>query len=319
MNGSRRLTDYGYSIYEITLYGKAEEQRVLLETPKLVAVKEGESSVSLSWNAVENAEKYQIYRALSLKAAKKLVAETAECACTDANLTAGTYYYWVAAAPADTQKYGVSKYSADIAGIRITTAAVPLGTTAVSAVKEGENAVKLSWSAVENAASYEIYRTTGSLPKRRIATVDTTAYTDSNLGAGSYSYRVVAIPEENSGYGAGAYSEATQPVLITEKLEKPVVTGSKSGEDGVKLSWEAVENAESYRIYRAAKPDGAKAYVGTIYSNGYVDSGLANGTYYYWVTAVPAPPTIWKATTATGSRESRLKIRLWLSRRKESH
>lgn len=285
MNGTERTGGYGYSIYEIELFGKGEDQRVLLEAPVVKAVKAGESEIKLTWNAVNDAVEYKVYRALSPKAAKKLVAACKEASYTDFNLTSGTYYYWVVASPGKSETLGDSKYSENIQGIHISAQAVALAKANVTAVKEGDGSIKISWNAVENAGSYEIYRTTGTLPKKRIAAVSGLSYVDSGLKAGSYQYRVVSVPKEGSGYVSSDYSEVTEAIRIIEKLQTPILTAEKTEKDTVKLSWNIIENAASYRLYRSASAAGVKALVASVNNNGYTDSGLADGTYYYWVTA----------------------------------
>ncbi len=289
MHGTERVGGYGYSIYELELYGKGDDQRIQLAAPVVTAAKKGENAAQLSWNAVANVREYQVYRALSTKAAKKLIKTTTEVSYTDENLTEGTYYYWVVAAPGENDAvYGASKYSADIAGVSISAKAAALETTTVTAQKSGENQIKLDWEAVAGAASYEVYRTTGILPKRRIATVTETSYTDGSLSAGTYQYRIVAVPAENSGLARSDYSEATSSVQITEKLAAPAVKAVLSGKDAVKLSWDEVENAHSYRVYRSNSATGEKAALTTVYTAGYTDMALTDGTYYYWAVAVPS-------------------------------
>lgn len=285
MNGTERTGGYGYSIYEIELFGKGEDQRVLLEAPVVKAVKAGESEIKLTWNAVNGAVEYKVYRALSPKAAKKLVGACKEASYTDSNLTSGTYYYWVVASPGKSETLGDSKYSENIQGIHISAQAVAIAKANVTAVKEGDSSIKISWNAVENTGSYEIYRTTGTLPKKRIAAVSGLSYVDSGLKAGSYQYRVVSVPKEGSGYVSSDYSEVTKAIRIIEKLQTPILTAEKTEKDTVKLSWNIIENAASYRLYRSASAAGVKALVASVNNNGYTDSGLADGTYYYWVTA----------------------------------
>ncbi|MHA1733779.1 MAG: hypothetical protein ACTSU5_17670, partial [Promethearchaeota archaeon] len=61
----------------------------------------------------------------------------------------------------------------------------------------------------------------------------------------------------------------------------------------VVLNWAPVDGATSYRVYRATKEftalDGGQLVVGsTGRSTNYTDPGLADGTYYYCVTALNA-------------------------------
>ncbi|MGF7029515.1 glycosidase/fibronectin type 3 domain-containing protein [Paenibacillus mucilaginosus] len=71
----------------------------------------------------------------------------------------------------------------------------------------------------------------------------------------------------------------------------PTVTGvaAAAGNGEVTVSWNAVEGAEGYRVYRAAIEGGAVTLLGTVSGSGtvFTDDTAANGTkYYYAVTAL---------------------------------
>ncbi|WP_341281879.1 cellulose binding domain-containing protein [Paenibacillus sp. FSL H8-0537] len=74
---------------------------------------------------------------------------------------------------------------------------------------------------------------------------------------------------------------------ITTVPAAPQGVTATAGNGQAALSWQAVSGATSYNIKRAASSTGPFATVGTTSSNSYVDTGLVNGTtYYYAVSAV---------------------------------
>ncbi|WP_426446752.1 S-layer homology domain-containing protein [Paenibacillus sp. S-38] len=69
----------------------------------------------------------------------------------------------------------------------------------------------------------------------------------------------------------------------------PTVTGltAAAGNGQVSLSWNAVEGAEAYRVYRAEIEGGAVTLLETTEGTAYTDSTVVNGTkYYYAVSAL---------------------------------
>jgi hypothetical protein len=73
-----------------------------------------------------------------------------------------------------------------------------LGKTTLKVSKKGSSAI-LNWSTVSGAESYNIYRKSGSGSWKKISTVSKTTYTDKNLKAGTYSYRIQATSGSKTG------------------------------------------------------------------------------------------------------------------------
>ena len=215
-----------------------------------------ESSVSLSWDAVSAADSYKIYRDGAL------LSSVSTESFSQSNLDDGTYLYEVASV----NDYGES---ADRASISVN-ASAPEAPTDLRASFSGSSVV-LSWSAVSNASGYEIYRD-GNL----VASIDTHSFSQNNLADGTYLYEVASI----NNYGI---SEARASVSVSVDQLPPAapsdLTASVSA-SSVSLSWSAVDEANSYRVYRD------DSLLGTVSSNGFSETGLADGTYLYEVSAV---------------------------------
>ena len=148
------------------------------------------------------------------------------------------------------------------------------------------NGVVLSWNAVEGAASYQVYRTTGSNTEfDKIATVSGTTYTDNTAVVGTkYYYKVRAIGT-NGSYGAYSYEKAAKA-----KCAAPVVTAGNNAASGkITLKWKAVSGAAKYEVYRAGTQNGTYTKMYTTTSTSYTNtSSYAGYTYYYKVRAVTA-------------------------------
>lgn len=151
------------------------------------------------------------------------------------------------------------------------------------------NPITLSWSSVANAKSYSVYRGTasGSLStKTSIATgITTTSYIDTTATSGTtYYYQVTAV-NDNGG------SSASNEVQATAAGGSFALVGNVSGL-GVALTWAAVTNATSYKIYRGTTAGSlAQVYTG-VTATSYQDNAVQYGTaYYYQVAAVDAANT----------------------------
>ena len=215
-----------------------------------------ESSVSLSWDAVSAADSYKIYRDGAL------LSSVSTESFSQSNLDDGTYLYEVASV----NDYGES---ADRASISVN-ASAPEAPTDLRASFSGSSVV-LSWSAVSNASGYEIYRD-GNL----VASIDTHSFSQNNLADGTYLYEVASIND----YGI---SEARASVSVSVDQLPPAAPRDLKASvsaSSVSLSWSAVDEANSYRVYRD------DSLLGTVSSNSFSETGLADGTYLYEVSAV---------------------------------
>ena len=111
----------------------------------------------------------------------------------------------------------------------------------LTATDVGENDVTVTWSAVANAAEYEVafgettYTVTAATLTYQFTTLDVNT---------EYTFSVKAVGDGIT-YDDSPESEVTATTL-KQKLDTPVVTGTALGTDSVKFSWVAIANAASY-------------------------------------------------------------------------
>ncbi len=162
------------------------------------------------------------------------------------------------------------------------------GPSLTATVTPGGASVSLSWSAVDDAANYLVWKGTGSgdsvvWGSTAHATVggDVTTYTDTAVTAGStYSYAVQAGTN-------GAFSNVpsvTIPGGVSKPTAKPTVTLTGSGLTAIDVSWTAVSGATSYEIQvwysgLSTWQSIATGETGTTYTH----TGLTGGTAYYYI------------------------------------
>jgi fibronectin type 3 domain-containing protein len=169
----------------------------------------------------------------------------------------------------------------------ITAPAAPSGLSADA----GETAVSLTWEAVEEADSYNVYRAqspTDSASGSPLNTeISSPSYTDEDAANGTtYYYRVTAVASED---GTTAESEGSEEVGSTPFAPPSGLTGT-SGDSQIELNWSEAAGAATYNVYRSTtSTDGAEGdpLDSGISETSYTDDSAENGTnYYYRVTSV---------------------------------
>jgi fibronectin type 3 domain-containing protein len=185
--------------------------------------------------------------------------------------------------------HGVSRL--DELTVSPATASVPSGPTKL-AVTPGSTTAALSWTAAASGSptSYTIYRGTKSDGEANtpVGTTSgtTTTFTDSGLKNGStYFYNVAA----NNAVGVSPDSNevSVTPAAAGTVPAAPAGLTATASNGSVALTWTASAGATSYSIFRgtAHGAEGSTA-IAAATSTSFADSGLANGTtYYYKVTA----------------------------------
>ena len=148
--------------------------------------------------------------------------------------------------------------------------------TATNVTSTGK--IRLSWNAVDGAESYQLYRSDGAPGNyRRIYSGDDTSYTDTSAVAGPVYYYIVRA-------SAGTvYSGYSTSVNLTCDCAQPVLSIALNANGKPSLSWEAVDGATDYQLYRS---DGAPGNYRRIYTGdatAFEDTTAAAGTTYYYI------------------------------------
>lgn len=158
--------------------------------PENVSAAAGNGEVQLSWNAVAGATDYRVFRTTNGTFGTTPIATVVTPGYLNTGLVNGTTYsYRVAAHNAG----GDGPFSAVVSA---TPGAAPIAPTNLSA-SAGDAMVTLSWTAVANATTYNVYRstTTNGQANPPLATgVNTPAFVDSPVMNGvTYFYKVTAV------------------------------------------------------------------------------------------------------------------------------
>lgn len=261
--------------------------------------------VSLLWTGGAGASSYTLERGASADGPfGTLVANTTAMGYTDTNVQIGTpYYYRVWAVNA----YG-QVVSNVVQAIPVDPPAAPTGLAA----SPGDEQVTLTWNAVDTAQYYEVFRSdTPGGPYAPIVSeygnpvvAYETSFTDEYLQNGrTYYYVVTAV---NSAGSSGYSNEASATPQLPPPPAAPTGLSAAAGDARVLLTWNGVTRADFYQVKRSATAGGPYTLLGSTYWPSFEDTGLTNGTRYYYVatavgrggespnssevSAVPTPP-----------------------------
>ncbi len=211
-----------------------------------------DQKVKLTWDAVKNAEGYNIY-AMYADGSKYKTYDTTKTSCSFTKLTNGNKY-----------QFKIREYKVDSTGTKVYASKY---SSAVSATPRMDavsgfkalpfsQKVNVSWQAMDKADGYyvNVVYSDGTLYKNYSTTKTSVNFTKLTNGK-TYKFRVRAY--ELSSKGSKVYGKYTSYKSVKPYNDK--VTGLKAvgGTNKVALSWTAVDKAEGYNIY-AMYADGSK-------------------------------------------------------------
>ncbi|MFZ3381735.1 MAG: glycoside hydrolase family 44 protein [Candidatus Acidiferrales bacterium] len=148
------------------------------------------------------------------------------------------------------------------------------------AATPGNAQVALTWTSTSGATGYYVKRsTTTGGPYTQIATETAASYTDTGLTNGTKYFYVVAA------YNSAGTGQNSAEVSATPALPPPATPSglaATAGNAQISLTWNASTGATSYHVKRSTA-SGAETQISAPTSASYTDTGLTNGTKYFYV------------------------------------
>lgn len=299
-NGKHKVCTYphcgknSWTMYSIRmnndgrLFGEVSE----LDAPKINDSSNKKEGIYISWDAVEEADGYRVYRKTAGKA-WVCIDEIKETSYLDATVkNGGTYIYTVRATKEEVR----SQY---YEGLSLTF----LSQVSFVSTQSDNSAITIKWKRNSSGDGYLLYRKVNDGAWKRykdITSNKTVSYKDTKVSAGnSYQYRILA-------FAAGAVSAYDSKGIGAKLLKAPKMNGLSNAVDGMKISWAASKGADYYKVYRRSD-DGKKwVYLDKTEELYFVDSTAKSGKKYrYTVKAV--------AKTNDGAFDTSGKTRLYLA------
>ncbi len=154
-----------------------------------------------------------------------------------------------------------------------------------SSNRASDGKIRLTWSAVEGATAYKVYRSTSANGAyQAIATISSLTYTDTAATAGQKNYYYIIA------MSGGSESEPSNKVNRVCDLPRPtglkVANNASTGKNVI--SWNAVSGAAKYQVYYSTtgKTGSFKWLVTTKNLTHTHKGGIAGTKYYYKVKAI---------------------------------
>ncbi len=268
---------------------KFEEPKVeiKLSTPK-VTIKNTAKGIKVTWNAIENAENYVVYRRVYNASTKKwggwskLKTGITATSYTDATVKLGTKY-----------RYTVRAVNGSVMSAYKTTSTLKYNVTPTVKAANTSTGIKVSWSTVANATGYTVYSSTynaktkkwSGWTNRGTTKATTTSWVDKKAKSGTkYKYTVRAV----NGKVLSFYDKTGATTLY---LTQPTVKIANAS-TGVKVSWNKVTGATGYTVYRSELSNGKwtdwkKMGTAKAEKKSWVDKSAESGVQYkYTVRAI---------------------------------
>lgn len=239
----------------------------------------GISEVLLTWDADNENSIYQLQKAESAGGTFTVLTTVSgkrgAVSFCDTNVSFGKTYYYKVVKLNEEQIVEESQ----VFPVKITLASP----SKIKIKKQNNLKVNISWTGVEKATGYEIYRSTNKKKNfKKIASVKANKYTDNSIESGkAYYYKICAVKKKQKSLTSKPSSVAA--VYINPKA--PVVSGSYNKKK-IKITWAKVKGAGSYYIYKKNSA-GKYVKVGETKKLYYTDSNIKKDkSYSYRVKAV---------------------------------
>ena len=256
----------------------------------MVEASETSGKPVIKWSKVSGAAKYYVYR-VDENGTRTSIGSTTKTYFTDSKAVLGTTYTYQVRANGSKSAYN-SIYS-EIKSC-LTVLAQPV-VTAKNDTATGKPV--LTWKAITGAVGYAIYRAENDGAFKFVTAQSTLTYLDEDVVVdGKYSYKVKAIAESTALNSADSASKT-----ITAACAQPVASIALNGKKPM-VSWNSVEGATKYYVYRSTKKSSGYKKVATVEEESYTDTKAKKGTtYYYKVVAV--------SENATSAQSAYVKIK----------
>lgn len=194
-----------------------------------------DGSVLVSWDAVEGATGYKVYRENN-NGEFEYLGKTSKLKFNDTKEKTNNLKYVYTVEAFSDNSLGESEY--------VTGSVIYMAPPEITSVKAVSNGNQIKWNRVAGATAYKVYRKAPSGSWEALAKLEgALSYVDASAKSGTaYYYTVAAM----NGKITGSYNRGKG----INCLDAPVLTAAEIQSSGnVKITWNAVSDAKSYLVY----------------------------------------------------------------------
>ena len=244
----------------------------IMEITNLEAQALNYKSIQLTWDEVADATSYVVER-FTNEGEWIEVATTNEATYIANGVKTGKEYTYRVKAVNDEQ---ASEY------VEVAAKANLQGEVELSIAMNGSNQFDLTWTKVDGATRYIIYRQNGDGEWKKIITLgkDVTTYTSKPMSANTYKYLVKAARYDGSERVMTNGSNVVEGVVDAQTLKPTNVEATLNG-TSVTITWNKVAGMKGYEIYRR-KDNGAYRHIKTISTTSMTSTSLKAGSSYQY-------------------------------------
>lgn len=252
----------------------APEEILFIAGANIVGYKLNYDNIVINWPIVNGAVRYRIYRKAKGESEYTRIASTTKNSFTDTDVADKTTYYYKVRSVAENG-------DTSVLGAAYSVIKLPI-TTKVKATSVNDH-ITVSWNAAELAEEYIVYRKTATGNWMMITTVPATKtkFVDNSVKSGvAYVYAVASKAQSFT----TEISKVSNQVFF---LAAPKIVSVFNDSEGIELTFQNVEGAEKYNIYRRKASGQFGEPITTITQSTskqyvYVDSKATSGVQYVY-------------------------------------
>ena len=228
-------------------------------------------NVELQWDEVNGADEYAIYRKTPTADELQFVDKTSETSYQTTQITGKEYQYKVVALTNDVE--GLTSKT-------LSCTTMLTGKPQLSIEKAGNSRFTLSWTKVDGATRYIVYRKRNDDKMKKVLTLGAkeVSYTTAEMPNGDYQFILKAARYDSKDRVMSDSSNTVKGSVATPTPSITLTAGIKQ----VKVSWDKVEGATNYDVYYATSKDGKYTKLTSTTSTSYTVKSLTSGKKYYF-------------------------------------
>lgn len=290
----------------VTIYYNGDSIGTIPNPPTGVKAIQSPNINDVSWDAVPGANSYNVYYWIENSPDKIFIANVTESTYMHiiwSWVPEVTYYYYITAVnSAGESDFSIAAKAVD-PGIEL---GIPANVTATA---QSSSSINISWGSVSGATGYYIYRSSTSTGTyTQVGSSTTTSYTDTELSASTtYHYRVAAYNSNGTSSQSSSVSATTQSSggggTVPGTPTGVTASRNPTGSTTVRVSWNSVSGATSYRVYYSSTGSGSGSLEGSPTTTSYDSTNHSTtSTHYFRVSAVNSTgegsPSSWVSVEA---------------------
>ncbi len=245
----------------------------------------------ITWNSVPNTVKYNVYRKGGDSAQWQLIAQVKLCSYQDKNLKNNTQYTYTVRAVGENG--GLSFF---LNGAKNLVVHKP----AVQALNSKPEGILVSWSRVDGALGYRVYRRAAGEKSfqlvKKLYGINNRFYIDTTVKKGQYyAYTIRAV----NGSTFGGFNKKG---VYTRFIGAPIVS-AKHSPKGIVLNWRVSQVGTGYQVQHKAQGDSSYKTIATISNKNtvsYTHTTPVYGKYNYYRIIVNGSICMTNTTNAFG-------------------